>query len=68
MTFQPRAKALRQVESRSSSVIPLLITRRRRSLPASGARVKPVLRTRLIWSMMAGLSVPTRIDGMATET
>jgi|GEM_PF-6939588 len=48
--------------------MPLLITRRSRSLPASGARVNPVLRTRLIWSMIAGLRVPTRIDGIDTDT
>jgi len=41
------------------SVIPLLITWRSRSLAASGARVKPVLRTFLTSSTNSRVRVPT---------
>ena len=46
----------------------LLITRLSRSVPASGARVKPVLRVPAMASIISGVSVPTRSDGSETET
>ena len=46
----------------------LLITRRRRSVPASGARVRPVRRTRLIWAMISGVRVSARSDGSDMAT
>ena len=47
----------------TSSSITLLITARSRSVAASGATVKDVLRTRPICSAMPGVSVSSRIDG-----
>lgn len=43
--FQPPEKAVAQVERISSSVTFLLIASRRRCVPASGANVRPLLRT-----------------------
>jgi hypothetical protein len=41
---------------------------RRRCEPASGASVKPVLRTRRICSSSAGARASTRVDGSDTAT
>ena len=43
------------------------MTLRRRSLPASGTRVKPVRRTRAIWARRSGLIAPTRSEGREME-
>ena len=56
-TRHPQEKTVRAVSMISSSVIFLLITSRRRWVPASGAMVKPVLRTRRICSMTSGPKV-----------
>ena len=46
----------------------LLITRRRRSVPASGARVTPVRRTRFSCARISGVRVSARSDGSDTAT
>jgi len=52
----------------SSSVMPLLITRRSRSLPASGATVAPVRLSLAMSASMRGESVPARSDGRLMAT
>ena len=49
--------------SRSSSVIPLLITSLSLSLPASGAMVNPVFLTRFISDISSGVIVSTLMEG-----
>jgi len=66
--FHPAAKTLSTDVSKSSAVLPLLMIRRILSVPASGARVKLVLRMRLISSISVRLSVSTRSEGRARAT
>ena len=51
----------------SSSVMPLLMTSRRRWLPASGASVMPVRRMEDMRSMMLSSMDPTRREGRERE-
>jgi hypothetical protein len=64
---QPAEKALRVAASTSESVKGLLITRRRRSVPASGAMVNPDLRTVLTRRARFGVRVSARREGRLAE-
>ena len=66
MILQPSSKAVVALSTKSSALIPLLITCRSRSLPASGASVKPVFRTFLISFISSGVREPTRRLGKET--
>ncbi len=58
------AKAVSAVRSMSASLTILLITRRIRSVPASGANVSPVRRPlRLSSSASVTLNASTRVEG-----
>ena len=52
----------------SSSLMPLLITARSLALPASGATVAPVRRSRFMSPSMPGVSEPARRDGRLMAT
>ena len=64
---QPFLKIDSTAASRSSSRLPLLMTARMRSVAASGASVKPVLRTRAIFSASASFMVSVRSEGSERE-
>ena len=68
ITCQPRSKASSTVVMMSCSLMFLLITSRSRWVPASAAMVTPVLRTRLIRSIIRELKVPARSEGNETAT
>ena len=65
---QPDSKASEQALSRSSSVTFLLITSRMRWVPASGAKVRPALRTDCIFSNSSFRRESMRKLGKATDT
>ena len=67
-TLQPLEKMTAAASRRSCSASGLLMTHRRRSVPASGARVKPLLRTPATARIISGVSVPMRSDGSEIET
>ena len=68
MTFHPAWKVARTAVKRSFSSLPLLMTRRMRALPASGAMVKPLLRTRLTCSASSAVNVSVRKLGNDAPT
>jgi hypothetical protein len=65
---QPSSLNERAAASSSSSWYSFWITSRSRCVPASGASVKPVFRTRRISSRMRGDSASTRVEGRDTAT
>lgn len=68
-TLASQAKRLiEQALSRSSSYRFLLITSRRRWVPASGAKVRPLLRTFWMFSIRSRLKLSARSDGRARFT
>ena len=66
--FHPDSKASEQALKRSSSVTFLLITSRMRWVPASGAKVRPALRTDCIFSNSSLSRESMRKLGRATDT
>ena len=66
--FQPASKASCAERSRSSSCTPLLMTSRRRWVPASGANVSPALRTDCMRSRSSFMNASMRRDGNEIET
>ena len=66
MADQPAKKAASVAANRSSSVTPLLITSRKRCVPASGAKVKPVLRPFCTSSAKSTEKESTRSEGKDT--
>ena len=65
---QPLLKAIETVRLSSSSCTFLLMTSRRRCVPASGAKVRPLLRTEAILSVSSVEKLSTRSDGSETLT
>ena len=66
--FQPSPNSNCAASINSLSRYSFWITSRSRWVPASGASVKPVFRTRRISSKMCGESASTRVDGSETAT
>ena len=64
--LQPLSKASVTARIRSSSVTPLLITSRMRWVPASGARVRPDLRTFWASSRDCFTKLSIRMEGRET--
>ena len=66
--FQPDLKAFVHAANKSSSLTPLLITSRIRCVPASGAKVRPLLRTCCTFFAISMEKLSIRKDGKLTLT
>ena len=66
--FHPDLKAFVHAANKSSSLTPLLITSRMRCVPASGAKVRPLLRTCCTFFAISMEKLSMRKDGKLTLT